>query len=101
MRYLITSALVCVAASFAAAQTPAWPQFRGPNASGISPDQHPPIEFGPEKNLRWKVEVPPGASSPCIVGDRIFLTAFDNGKLVTLCLNRTDGKTLWRAEAFR
>ncbi|MBI2947614.1 MAG: PQQ-binding-like beta-propeller repeat protein [Verrucomicrobia bacterium] len=42
--------------------------------------------------------LPPGRSSPCIWGDRIFLTGFKSGKLVTLCLGRADGKILWTRE---
>lgn len=76
-----------------------WPQFRGPNCSGVSDSAKPPIEFGPGKNQLWKTAVPPGASSPCVWDDRIFLTAFADGKLETLCLARTDGKLLWRRPA--
>jgi outer membrane protein assembly factor BamB len=76
-----------------------WPQFRGPNGSGVSKSARPPVEFGPGTNQLWKISVPPGASSPCIWGDRIFLTAFDGGKLQTLCYQRSDGKLLWKGEA--
>ena len=81
------------------AATVSWPQFRGPNSLGVSGKDKPPIRFGAETNLLWKVEVPPGLSSPCIAGDRIFLTAFENGKLFALCSHRRDGKELWRREA--
>ncbi|NBV24301.1 MAG: pyrrolo-quinoline quinone [Proteobacteria bacterium] len=76
-----------------------WPQFRGPNCSGVSDTAKPPVEFGPGKNQLWKVTVPSGASSPCVWGDRIFLTAFADGKLETLCLSRADGKVLWHRPA--
>lgn len=76
-----------------------WPQFRGPSGSGVADDQKPPVKFGPKENLAWKVAVPPGASSPIVVGDKIILTAFENDKLFTICYSRTDGKELWRADA--
>ncbi|MBI3413884.1 MAG: PQQ-binding-like beta-propeller repeat protein [Verrucomicrobia bacterium] len=76
-----------------------WPQFRGPNGSGIAADGKPPIHFGLTTNLIWKTNLPPGNSSPCIWSDRIFLTAFADGKLETLCLDRRDGKILWRQTA--
>ena len=76
-----------------------WPQFRGPNAAGVSESAQPPLNFGPGTNQLWKVTVPPGASSPCVWGDWIFLTAFDNGKLQTLCYQRSDGKMRWKHEA--
>jgi outer membrane protein assembly factor BamB len=78
-----------------------WPQFRGPNASGVAADKKPlPVEFGPETAI-WTTPLPSGHSSPCIWGDRIFLTAFDRDsqQLETLCLNRADGKILWRRAA--
>jgi len=76
-----------------------WPQFRGPNCSGVSESDKPPVEFGPATNLLWKTALPPGLSSPCIWEDRIFLTALETGKLHTLCLRRRDGKMLWRQVA--
>src|SRR5256885_221463 len=44
----------------------AWPQFRGPGGSGVADGQEPPVEFGPDKNVKWKVPVPSGLSSPII-----------------------------------
>jgi len=75
-----------------------WPQFRGPGGLGIGMGK-PPVEFSAEKNVKWKVEVPHGHSSPCIWGGKIVLTGFDNGKLVTFCLDRADGHELWRVAA--
>ncbi len=73
-----------------------WPQFRGPNGSGLCPNcGQIPTEFGPQKNVLWKTELPDGKSSPIIIGDRIFLTASKGDDLITLCLNRTTGKILW------
>ncbi len=54
----------------------AWPQFRGPGGSGVAEGQKPPVEFGPDKNVKWKVAVPSGLSSPIVVGDLLVLTAF-------------------------
>ena len=57
------------------------------------------MEIGPDKNVRWKVDVPSGVSSPIVVGDKLVLTAFDDGKLFTIAYNRADGNELWRAAA--
>jgi outer membrane protein assembly factor BamB len=75
-----------------------WLQFRGPNSTGISDNRNLPLEFGPQKNVVWKTNLPPGHSSPVLAGDRIFLTAVDNEKLFTICLDRTSGKINWRRE---
>jgi outer membrane protein assembly factor BamB len=76
-----------------------WPQFRGPNGSGVSESAKPPVEFGPGTDQLWKTPVPRGASSPCIWRDWIFLTAFEGGGLQTLCYSRSDGKLLWKRDA--
>ena len=81
------------------AETPSWPRFRGPGGAGVADNAKPPVEFGPDKNVLWKTETPSGPSSPCVWGERIFLTAFDAGKLWTLCLDRATGRELWRRDA--
>src|SRR5215470_3799089 len=74
-----------------------WPQFRGPNSSGLG-EGRPPVRFGPDDNVLWKTSLGPGLSSPVIWEGRIFLTEFDrvNKQLATLCIDRRTGKTLWR-----
>lgn len=97
MTQLVSAAAMLVAGVALGADN--WPQFRGPNGSGTSGDSRPgPVEFGPGKNQLWKTPLPPGHSSPCIWGDRIFLTTCDvpAKKLETICLDRRDGKILWR-----
>ncbi len=78
-----------------------WRQFRGPNASGVSEETNLPVEFGPKQNVIWKTPLPPGHSSPVLTEDRIFLTAVDDKKLFTFCLDRSSGKILWRREVPR
>jgi outer membrane protein assembly factor BamB len=96
---LAVLALVIPSVGLAADKPLAWPQFRGPGASGIADDQKPPLEVGPDKNVLWKVPAPSGASSPIVVGDLLVLTAFENGKLYTIAYSRANGKEVWRAEA--
>jgi outer membrane protein assembly factor BamB len=100
MRFPVASVWVLIVAGVAAAaDTPAWPQFRGPGALGVAEKDKPPVKIGPDTNMLWKTAVPPGASSPVIAGNRIFLTAFDGGKLYTIGYDRTTGQELWRTEA--
>jgi outer membrane protein assembly factor BamB len=76
-----------------------WPQFRGPGGLGIAaPDARLPMTFGPGTNVAWKVALPSGNSSPIVWGKRLFLTAFADGKLLTLALDRDSGRELWRRE---
>jgi outer membrane protein assembly factor BamB len=90
--------VLCVARAACGAES-WWAQFRGPNSSGVSESATPPVEFGPGTNQIWKTPVPPGASSPCIWRDRIFLTAFVDGRLETQCYKRSDGALLWKRDA--
>ena len=78
-----------------------WSRFRGPNGSGVSESTGLPVELGPQKNKAWEADVPFGRSSPAVSADRIFLTAVEDGKLITLSLDRKSGKTLWRKELER
>lgn len=78
---------------------PHWPQFRGPGGNAIAAaGQTVPLEFGPERHLLWKTALPTGNSSPCIWGDRIFLTGHDGTQLKLFCLNRVDGSVVWEQE---
>jgi len=78
-----------------------WPQFRGPEALGISEGHKLPAEFGPKKNVVWVVPLPSGHSSPIVVDNRIFVTAVEGEKLLTIALARDTGNELWRQEAPR
>src|SRR4051812_8908858 len=89
---------VCLASSAVAAD-PTWPQFRGPAASGVADPQTPPVKIGPNQAVKWKVDCPPGFSSPIVVGDLLVLTAFEGGKLFTVAYDRATGAEKWRANA--
>jgi len=99
IRHILLTSCLGFVSSVGFAGTPEWPQFRGPNGSGIAVGSNPPVTFGPEQNVKWKVPVPSGASSPVVVGDKLFLTAFDEGKLFTIAYSTINGRELWRAEA--
>lgn len=95
--------LVLLAASATVALEAAedWTRFRGPNGSGVSTSANVPLEFGPDLNVVWKTALPFGHSSPILTGDRIYLTAARDERLVTIALNRRSGKILWEREAPR
>ncbi len=93
---LLCALLLCATTLHAAEH---WPQFRGPHGTGRADSANPPTHFGPEENVLWKTPVPSGHSSPCVWGDRLFLTAFDGAHLQTLCMEAASGKILWKADA--
>jgi outer membrane protein assembly factor BamB len=85
-----------------------WLQFRGPNF-GIAPDKNTPLKWSATDNIAWKTEMPgPGASSPIVVGNRVFVTCYSgyglskdepgdqkNLKRHLVCVDRLKGKILW------
>jgi len=77
-----------------------WPRFRGPDGKGVV-ETNLPVQFGTSQNVNWKATLPPGHSSPILVGGRIVLTAEDGPSLVTIALDQKTGKELWRRTAPR
>lgn len=75
-----------------------WSRFRGPNGSGVIDASGLPVRFGPGENMEWKTPVPFGHSSPVVKRGRIFLTAAENGTLVTLAIDESTGRNAWRRE---
>ena len=87
-----------------------WAQFHGPNGSGVSDAKGTPLKWSDSTGLAWKTDLPgPGASSPIVFGNRIFLTCYTGFgpgvgggsmealKRHVLCLDRATGKLLWNA----
>ena len=82
-----------------------WTRFRGPNGLGVSGATNLPVEFGPDKNVRWKTALPPGHSSPVFTNTHIFVSAHsperEAHKLFGLALDRKTGTLLWQREVPR
>ncbi|MBI1247087.1 PQQ-binding-like beta-propeller repeat protein [bacterium] len=86
-----------------------WPRFRGPSAAGLAQNESVPLEWDDEKNVLWKTDMPgPGASSPVVFGDRIYVTCWSgyglsedepgdiaNLKRHLVCVDRKDGSIVW------
>jgi outer membrane protein assembly factor BamB len=75
-----------------------WSRFRGPNGTGVSETTGLPSEFGPGKHVVWKSAAPQGHSSPILTRTHLFLTGFDDSKLLLLAYDRASGKEIWRKE---
>ncbi len=103
-------ALVFVLLIFFSLHAPAtdWTQFRGPGAAGVTEATGTPLRWSNTEGIAWKTDLPgPGASSPIVFGDRIFLTCYTGfGPGITggdmaslqrhlLCLDRVSGRLLW------
>src|SRR5437660_5029324 len=92
----LTALSVCLALA-ATAVADNWPQWRGPQNDGISNEKNLPTDWSDSKNVLWKVPMPGmGSSTPCVWGNKIFLTsAAASDNLLAVCVS-TDGKEVWR-----
>lgn len=125
----VSAALVLTLAPFASSAEN-WPQWRGPGGQGVSAETAVPTEWQPDRNVAWKVPLPPGHSSPVVWGDRLYLTAAVEGDVIpgakavghtvggkpwihpdsvaadrkhtlkVLALDTRTGKTLWERTAY-
>ena len=80
---LLLTALAVTSPGASAAGDTNWPQWRGPDGSGISTERNLPEEWGETKNVRWKTPLPgKGHSSPVVWGKRVFVTTAVEGAAV-------------------
>ena len=101
LRALAARSFLTISLSAAFLTAGDWSRFRGPNGTGVADDTGLPVEFGPDKNVVWKTELPPGHSSPVFGDEAIFLTGWEGESLFTFALDRQTGRILWRREIVR
>jgi len=90
--------MICLGAIWTVTASAQWPQFRGPNGSGIDSGTGYPVTFSPATNVAWKTAIPYGQSSPVLAGGQVYLTASEADRLVTIALDANSGKEKWRRE---
>lgn len=76
-----------------------WPDFLH-NTREESVDADVPIQWGPEKNIGWSVELPgDGQSSPIVWNGRVIVTSV-TGEMkdqnVVTCIDGENGKQIWQ-----
>lgn len=110
MKRLVVS-LAAVVLTSAPALAADWLQFRGPNF-GVAPDKGLPTTWSANSNVVWKTAMPGfGASSPIVVGNKVFLTCYSGYgldknepgdqkdlKRHLVCVDRVKGVVLWTCE---
>lgn len=74
-----------------------WPQFRGPNCSGISASSRSlPVNFSATENVAWSQELGDGIGSPVVAAGRVFVSSMAGDELVRVqCFDAASGKALW------
>jgi outer membrane protein assembly factor BamB len=94
----VTAGLVVFCSFGDSAAADDWARFRGPNGQGVAEGGGYPTEWGPEKNIRWRAELPgAGNGSAIAAAGRVFVTtAQDKGRRRTLhCFDRQSGQEQW------
>jgi outer membrane protein assembly factor BamB len=78
-----------------------WPQWRGPNFDGSSPETGLPEKFSKTENVVWTAPMPgPSGSTPVIWGDYVFVASTDQSdqSCMALAFDRKTGQQLWRVK---
>lgn len=77
-----------------------WPRFLGPQGRATSVSSKVPLTWSESENLKWKVPVGSGSSSPVVWGDMVFVTSFSgDGESVQRhlhCISRSQQKEIWK-----
>jgi len=81
-----------------------WPQFRGPDGTGISPGRGLPLTWSESRNVRWKTAIHGRAwSSPVVLGKHVWVTTAteDGRRLFAVGVDRESGRILHDLELFQ
>ena len=73
-----------------------WPQWRGPNRGGEVNGFVAPSKWPSALTQKWKITVGPSNATPALVGDKLYVFTRQGDDEVTLCLNASNGKEIWR-----
>lgn len=92
-------AVVAIAAGPRSVFAENWPQWRGPQGTGVSAESNLPTKWSDETGLAWKAKLPEwGRSTPVVWNDAVFVTSEAGGKLLLLRLDAKQGGTVWTRE---
>lgn len=90
----ILAILVMVTAATGRAED--WPQFRGPNGSGVSTSRGLPTEFSHKDKVAWSATLGDGISCPIVHSGRVYNTAMtDKQEFTVYCHDAASGALHW------
>ena len=77
------------------AQSPAWPQWRGPSRDGVAPASAP-ATWPAALTQRWKVNVGSGYSTPIVADGKVFIHARTGERESVTAYDASSGRQLWQ-----
>ena len=90
----------CLALTGLAGHAEDWPQFRGPNCSGISSETTSlPLHFSATQNVRWQQAVGDGVGGAVVAAGRVFVSGMTDPQTVSLfAFDLGSGEKLWQRD---
>jgi outer membrane protein assembly factor BamB len=74
-----------------------WPHWRGPNRNGtVAEDSGWEAGIWPPRTPLWKANVGEGGTSPVVVGGRVYVLGWADGRDTLRCLDAVNGREVWR-----
>lgn len=100
MSFRFFFAYLFVASTLNAARGDDWPQFRGPNCTGIYEGKAPlPTTFSATENVAWSADVGEGVGGAIVADGRVFVGGMTKPDTVSLfAFDAATGKSLWRRD---
>lgn len=98
LKYARLAIAICLIAGQASAQE--YSYFR--HDYGVCKEKHAlPNDFSKDAKQLWRTPLPPGHSTPCVVGESVFVTTYeaDKKELATVALDRATGAIRWKQVA--
>lgn len=95
VRHAAITAVVLAAAAGLHAAEPDWPQWRGPNRTGVVAADAGPSTWPAELTQAWSVPVGEGYSSPVAAAGRVFVHSRRDPEEVVSAFDLSSGKLLW------
>lgn len=97
MTWSLRAALVvCTLSGIAPVAAQDWPQWRGPQRTGVVPAFREPAAWPASLTRRWTVDAGLGYATPILVGQRVYLFARRGEDEVMTAIDAATGTTIWR-----
>ncbi len=94
LRHVLAAVLLVLAVGLVRAED--WPQWRGPNRTGVVAKSPALLDAWPKEGPKkvWEVPLAPGNGSPVVAAGKVYIATEDN---TLVCLDAATGAAVWKA----